>query len=48
MTLVIDTPQETLCRELMERMAAVALGRPAPAGGDVLFLPPAYTLPETF
>ena len=22
--------------------------RPAPAGGDVLFLPPAYTLPETF
>lgn len=47
-TLVIDTPLETLCRELMERMAAVALGRPAPAGGDVLFLPPAYTLPETF
>ncbi len=46
-TLVIDTPLEALCRALMERMAAVALNRPAIAGGDVLFLPPAYSLPET-
>lgn len=46
-TLVIDTPLEALCRELMERMAGAVLSRPAPVGGDVLFLPPAYTLPET-
>lgn len=45
-TLVIDTPLEALCRALMERMAAVALNRPGPEG-EVLFLPPAYSLPET-
>lgn len=45
-TLVIDTPLEVLCRELMARMAAVGLGQ-APVGDEILFLPPAYTLPET-
>lgn len=47
-TLVIDTPLEALCRALTARMAAAALGQPLPEGGKALYLPPAYTLPETF
>ncbi|MES2666716.1 MAG: LacI family DNA-binding transcriptional regulator [Pseudomonadota bacterium] len=46
-TLVTDTPLEKLCRDLVARMVAAALGRPDATPGGQYFLPPDLHVAET-